>query len=84
MRDSCYPTRRAFQFFMDIKDKTIAELLEKFPDGFAIGPRGHISRILAATSSFAALANAYPHPPSYGGYLIVEGVDAEELENSFK
>ena len=53
-------------------DCTVGELLEKYPDGFSVGYNGAISRIVFASSHFAAVAGEHPIPPSNGGYLVVE------------
>lgn len=54
------------------EEKTIDELLKKYPDGFAVGPGGMINKILMATSHFVAVARAHPVAPTNGGYLVVE------------
>lgn len=56
----------------EIKEKTVEELLEVYPDGFAIGPGGSISKTLIATSHFRAIAMNYPFVVGNQGYLVVE------------
>ena len=63
------------------EEKTIGELLKKYPAGFSVGSSGMISKTLMATSHFVAIARAYPVAPENGGYLVVEmtgeGEDAQ-------
>ena len=56
-------------------DKTVSELLERYPNGFAVGPHGHISKTLMAASYFQAIAQQYAFSPPNGGYLVVEMVE---------
>lgn len=60
------------------EEKTIGELLKKYPDGFAVGPGGMVNKTLMATSHFVAVARQYPVAPSNGGYLVVEMTDEGE------
>lgn len=57
------------------ENKTIGDLLEKYPDGFSVGPAGMINKTLLATSYFALVARQYPVAPENGGYLVVEMTD---------
>jgi len=57
--------------------RTVEELLKKHPGGFAVGPGGHISRTIAATTYFYLLAKQHPFPPPNGGYLVVEQVEED-------
>lgn len=57
------------------ENKTIGELLDKYPGGFAVGPAGMINKTLLATSHFTAVARQYPVAPENGGYLVVEMTD---------
>ncbi len=63
---------------MKVEGKTtVAELMAKFPGGFAIGPGspeniGTLSRVLAASSHLSKIVHAYPLPPSNGGYMVVD------------
>lgn len=59
--------------------KTIGELLERYPNGFSVGPAGTISETLLATSYFAAVARQFPVAPTNGGYLVVEMRDEGEF-----
>ena len=54
------------------ENKTIGELLEKYPAGFSVGPAGTINKTLLATSHFMNVAREYPVAPANGGYLVVE------------
>lgn len=60
------------------EEKTIGELLKKYPEGFAVGPAGMISRTLLASSHFVAIARAYPVAPTDGGYMVVEMTEEGE------
>lgn len=60
------------------EEKTIGELLQKYPAGFSVGPAGMINKTLMATSYFVAIARAYPVAPENGGYLVVEMTDEGE------
>ncbi len=57
------------------ENRTIKELLEKYPEGFSVSPSGMINKTLMATSYFVAIAQAFPVAPSNGGYLVVEMTD---------
>lgn len=59
---------------------TIGELLKLFPGGFSVAPDGSINRTLLASSWFMAIAENYPIAPPNGGYLVIEGLSAEELD----
>lgn len=62
------------------KEQTVDELLKKYPEGFAVGPGGNISKVIVATSHFYLLAREHPFPPPNGGYLVVKMIDGEEVE----
>jgi len=66
------------------QDLTVLELLNLFPKGFSVGPNGHISEIVCATSSISILASYQPLPPGNGGYLVVDGVKQHELNRKLK
>jgi len=56
---------------------TIAELMKRFPNGFSIGPGtpenpGVLSRIIFASSHFAAVAANHPIIFRNQGYLVVD------------
>ena len=63
------------------EDKSVGELLLKYPGGFSVGPGGMINKTLLATSYFAAVARQYPVAPMNGGYLVVEMADEGEDAN---
>jgi len=52
---------------------TVKEMLQRFPEGFAVSYSGSVSRIVDASSHPAALLNA--SMPANGGFLAVEMVD---------
>lgn len=56
---------------------TISELLKKYPDGFAVGPGGDISKVVYATSRLSYIARSHPFPPPGGGYVVIEMVDVK-------
>ena len=60
------------------EDRTIGELLEKYPAGFSVGPAGNINRTLLATSRFVNVAREYSVPPANGGYVVVEATNEGE------
>lgn len=60
------------------EEKTIGELLRKYPDGFSVGPAGMTNKTLLATSRFVAVARRYPVAPINGGYLVLEMTDEGE------
>lgn len=60
------------------EDKSIGELLLKYPGGFSVGPGGMINKTLLATSYFVVIAREYPVAPTNGGYLVVEMTDEGE------
>lgn len=64
------------------EEKTIGELLKKYPGGFSVGPAGMINKTLLATSHFVAVARQYPVAPMNGGYLVVEMTDEGENADS--
>lgn len=56
---------------------TVAELMQRFPGGFAVGPGtpdkpGDLSRILAASSRLSKVAHAYPVAQGNQGYMVVD------------
>lgn len=58
-------------------ETTIKELMEKFPNGFSIGPGkpedpGTISKIIFASSHFHALVSQYNMLTGNQGYLVVD------------
>lgn len=63
----------------NVKDLTIGEILSVLPDGFTVGYSGAISKVVCASSHFNAIAALYPVPPSGGGYIVADAVDAAEI-----
>lgn len=58
-------------------ETTIKELMEKFPNGFSIGPGkpdnpGRASKIIFASSHFHAIVSRYNHLTGNQGYLVVD------------
>ena len=53
-------------------DKTVGELLTRFPRGFAVSATGTISRTIIGTSHLPAIIKRWPLPPAGGGYLVVD------------
>lgn len=56
---------------------TVAELMKRFPDGFAVGPGepdnpGELSRVLAASSHLRGIVSQYPVLEGNQGYMIVD------------
>lgn len=67
---------------------TVAELMQKYPNGFAVGPGtpdnpGELSRVLAASSHFQALLLA-GLPEENQGYLLVDMDDATNAKLTCK
>ena len=56
-------------------DKTVGELLARFPHGFAISASGTIGRTITGSSHISAIINRWPIPPNGGGYLVVDSDD---------
>lgn len=61
-------------------EKTVKELLEKYPDGFSVGPGGDVNKTLMASSHFVAVAQRHPVAPPNGGYLVVEATNEGDGE----
>ncbi len=58
-------------------ETTVAELMEKFPNGFSVGPGtpenpGVVSKIICATSHFRAIVGSYAVLDGNKGYLVVD------------
>ncbi len=58
-------------------ETTIAELIKRFPNGFAIGPGtpeepGVLSRIIFASSHLRVIVTNHPTPEGNQGYLVVD------------
>lgn len=63
-------------------DTTVAELMGRYPNGFAVGPGtsnnpGELSRIIAATSHLYMIEQRYPFPEGNQGYMVVDMDEAE-------
>ena len=52
-------------------DRTVRELLELYPGGFAVAPNSTVSKTILATSLLSAVATCHPIAPRDGGYLVV-------------
>lgn len=67
---------------MQVKpETTVAELMERFPKGFAVGPGtpddpGCLSRVLMASSHLPAIVANYPMASGNKGYMVVD-IDPE-------
>lgn len=56
-------------------EETVKELLEEYPDGFAVSPTGGISKTLLATSHLSAVVGLFPSAGRDQGFLVVEMVE---------
>ena len=65
-----------------LKSMTVGELLGLYPDGFTISASGTLEKIVGASSHLNIIARVFPLPPQNGGYLVVDGVSFEEVENA--
>ena len=58
-------------------ETTVAELMSKFPNGFAVGPGckehpGELSRILFISSHLRIMLQRYPMIEGNQGYIVVD------------
>jgi hypothetical protein len=65
-------------------EETVAELMERFPNGFAVGPGspeepGCLNRVLMLTSHLHIIAHHHPMPAGNQGYMVVD-IDPEFSE----
>jgi hypothetical protein len=52
-----------------------AELLQKYPGGFAVTPSGKVMPVVAVSDNLMTIAESNPLPPDDGGYLVVRPED---------
>lgn len=53
-------------------EMTMAQMLQRYPQGFVVSLSGHIFEVVKASSHLPVIATAYGLPPDGGGYFVTK------------